>query len=187
MNVGELTIFIAEHWATIAATVVVVTPILWVMLHFLFRHRIELLKAQEEALKQQNDSLKQQNDALRQQLDTLKSQHQPEPAAARAGASQDTAEMIGEWTRLIYEVKSRYQHAMQNQLPWPGDSLPLVERENALYSKILGRLDRSELAQDRLASELSSFREMYDNSAWYKRKESLMSSLGYALRTDNSR
>ncbi|WP_444678264.1 hypothetical protein [Halomonas sp. E19] len=187
MNVGELTAFIAEHWATIVATVVVVAPILWVMLHFLFRHRIELFKAQEEALKQQNDSLKQENNALRQQLDAMKSQHLQAPMPARASANHDTAELIGEWTRLIYEVKSRYQTAMQNQLPWPGDSLPLVERENALYSKILSRLDRSELAQDRLASELSSFREMDDTSSWYKRRESLMSSLSYALRSDTSR
>ncbi len=180
MNFGELTAFIGEHWATIVATVVVVTPIVWLILHFLFRHRIELLKAQQETLKQQND-------ALRQQVDAMKSQPRQEPAPARPGANQDTAELIGEWTRLNYEVKARYQNAMQNQLPWPGDSLPLVERENALYSKILSRLDRSELPQDRLASELSSFREAKDNTDWYKRRDSLMGSLGYALRTDNNR
>ena len=178
MNFGELTTFIRESWATIAAAAIVIVPVLWLILHFLFKHRIELLEAQKDALKQENESLVQRIKALESE------QHQGH-ARGSPDASESTSDMIGEWTRISYEIKKRWQHAMLNNLPWPGDSLALVERENTLYTRILARLDRSDLAQDQLATELVSFREIEDVSKWYKRRDSLMSMVGSALRREN--
>lgn len=174
MNFGEITNLIRENWATIAAATVIVTPILWLILHFLFKHRIELLEAQKDALKQQNDSLDQRIKTLESDMPQGFTRNSPD-------TNEGTVDMICEWTRIAYEVTSRWQRAMQNKLPWPGDSLALVERENTLYTKILARLDRSDLLQDQLAAELVSFREMSDISHWYKRRESLMSMVGSAL------
>lgn len=68
MDFEALVKFLGENWATILATGIILTPVLWVILHFLFRHRLDTLKEQIDSLREQLAQLKEQNEALRQQL-----------------------------------------------------------------------------------------------------------------------
>ena len=168
MGFEELVKFLRDNWPTIIATAVIVTPVLWLILHFLFKDRLELLKGQNEALRQQNDALSRQREQL-----------------LRSGVPanrEDLIDTIAEWTRIVYEIKSRSRRAMDKKEPWPGASRPLVERENTLYTKILAGLDRSYLAQDQLTSEIKEFRDLNDVADWSERRDRLMGTVSSALR-----
>src|SRR5712691_3443282 len=126
MTFDDLVKFLRGNWPAIVATAIIVTPVLWVILRYLFKQQIEVLRTHNEALKQKIELLE-----------------RPGERTSSSGADRrdDITELIGEWTRLIYETKTRHRRAMENDHPsWPGESLPLVERENDLYTRILGKL-----------------------------------------------
>src|SRR5262245_44016846 len=123
MNFDDLVNFLRGNWAAIAATIVIVSPVLWAILNYFFKHRIESLRTQNEMLKQKIDLLEKNKEAAR---------------ISGAPHHEGVIDMIGEWTRMVYEIRSRYRSAMNNGEPWPGASRQLVERENDLYTRILG-------------------------------------------------
>ncbi len=60
MDFEKLVTFLRDNWPTIIATVVIVTPVLWLILHFLFKQQLESLNKQNELLRHENDALTRQ-------------------------------------------------------------------------------------------------------------------------------
>ena len=97
-------------------------------------------------------------------------------------AHDDLIDLLAEWTGVIYEVKVKARRAEQNNTLWPGDEMPLVLREDNLYTRILGRLNRDDAGQDQIARGLDAFREIRDPSEWTERRAGLMSVVARVLR-----
>ncbi len=71
---------------------------------------------------------------------------------------------------------------MLRRLPWPGDSMQLVERESWLYARILAGLDRSEVEQNELANLIVAFRDLDGVLHWGARRDELIAKVGRVLR-----
>lgn len=95
------------------------------------------------------------------------------------------SETLSEWTRHVYEVKTQWRQAMEQNKPWPGKHFKVVEQENALYSKVLAHLDASSPAEKRLLDAIRDFRDSNDTTTWASRRDVLLSSIQSALRASD--
>ena len=212
MTPQDLLAFAQNNWMTIAITTAIVTPVVWGTLHFLFKHQIANLQAEKSVLEKHNGVLKtetdrktkeaessrQETETLKQKIDVLVNENKAMAADLvdrnqiiesfqRNNPSSQSKEIeisvrIADWTRLAFEVQSKYRTAMIDKKPWPGVSAPLVERENELYTRILAGLDQSQLAQSQLADGLRTLRELESPADWFRQRDVVMALTGAAFK-----
>jgi nucleoside phosphorylase len=96
------------------------------------------------------------------------------PASTQRGNGSDIADLITDWAQLEYVLKTKFRRAMDKNLAWPGEFEPLVFKEDALYSQILGRLDPSEPSAVDVRLALQSLRTLEDTSSWSLQRDALM-------------
>ena len=65
MDYDKIVEFLAKQWPSIVAMVIIITPVVWLILHFLYKHRLEGLREDRERLERENRSLKEDLDAFR--------------------------------------------------------------------------------------------------------------------------
>jgi hypothetical protein len=51
MNFEELVKFLRDNWPALIAIIIIVTPVVWIILHFLYNHRFNILKDEIDALR----------------------------------------------------------------------------------------------------------------------------------------
>jgi len=57
MDFEALVKYLRDNWAAILATVIIVTPILWWILHYIFKSRLDVLKQERDTRRRQLEGL----------------------------------------------------------------------------------------------------------------------------------
>lgn len=87
MRFDELVKLLRDNWAVFLASAVVIVPIAWTILYFLFSHRLETLK-------EDKSSLEGHVGRLRQQVDELRAAGAPAPTATAARADSSPGGIV---------------------------------------------------------------------------------------------
>lgn len=97
------------------------------------------------------------------------------------------ASKLSEWTRLVYDVKTKWRKAMDEGLPWPGANENLVDKENSLYSELLASLNISNPAEQLFLADMKTFRDIEDMKYWAAQRDQLLQKLRPALKKVNTK
>lgn len=93
---------------------------------------------------------------------------------------------LAEYLTLTYNVEMNFKMAMSNKLPWPGDHMDLVNREDQLYNSLQLLLDAERPSHAALIQDLGELRNARSDRYWTDRRDAVLVSAREVLRDQSS-
>lgn len=107
-------------------------------------------------------------------------------ASLYQGESESLRAALAEHLNLTYSIDAGYRHAMNRGLPWPGEMMEIVDREDRLFNLIRLLLDDGRESHRQLLAQLDDLRDSSSKTLWIYRRDAVVKSAVKALRVDES-
>ena len=105
-------------------------------------------------------------------------------ASLYKGESETLRAALAEHLNLTHSIDTGYRNAMNRGLPWPGDLMEVVDREDQLFNLIRLLLDEGQESHRQLLTQLDDLRDSSSKTLWIDRRDAAVKFAVKALRAD---